>query len=48
MNKAARNAALAVASTLTLAQAGAHAYDAYANVVAVQPITEQINRPSQR
>lgn len=48
MNKAARNVAIAVASTLTLAQANAHAYDAYANVVAVQPITEQINRPSQQ
>ena len=47
MNKAARNIAVAAASTLTLAQANAHAYEAFANVVGVQPITEQVNRPSQ-
>jgi uncharacterized protein YcfJ len=48
MNETARNIAVAVASTLTLAQANAHAYEAFANVVAVQPITEQVNRPAQQ
>jgi uncharacterized protein YcfJ len=48
MNKAARNIAVAAASTLALAQADAHAYEAFANVVAVQPITEQVSRPSQQ
>jgi uncharacterized protein YcfJ len=48
MNNTARNAAIAVASTLTLVQGNAYAYEAYAKVVGVQPITEQVNRPSQQ
>ncbi len=48
MNKVARNLAVAAASTLTLAQVNAHAYEAFADVVAVQPITEQVSRPSQQ
>jgi len=48
MNKAARTIAVAVASTLTLVQANAYAYEAFANVVGVQPITEQVSRPTQQ
>jgi uncharacterized protein YcfJ len=48
MNKAARNLTVAATATLTLAQVNAHAYEAFADVVAVQPITEQVNHPSQQ
>lgn len=48
MKAVARTACVAVASTLSLAQPGAHAYESYANVIAVQPITEQVNRPAQQ
>jgi uncharacterized protein YcfJ len=47
MNNAGRFA-FAVASSLALVQANAHAYDSYADVVAVQPIIEQVSRPSQQ
>jgi len=48
MNKVARTLTVAATATLTLAQVNAHAYEAFANVVAVQPITEQVNQPSQQ
>ena len=48
MNKAARNIAVAAASTLTMVPVNGHAYEAFAHVVAVQPITEQVSRPSQQ
>lgn len=48
MNRATKTVAAAVASTLVLAQANAYAYEAFANVVAVQPITQQVNRPTQQ
>ena len=48
MNKAAKTTAVAVASTLVFAQSSAQAYEAFANVVGVQPITEQVSRPTQQ
>jgi hypothetical protein len=37
-----------IAIVLALAASGAHAYDALANVVAVSPVTETVNRPTQQ
>ena len=48
MKKVARTLTIAATATLTLAQASAQAYETFANVVAVQPITEQVNNPSQQ
>jgi uncharacterized protein YcfJ len=39
---------IAVASVLAITQVNAHAFEALANVVAVSPITEQVNHPSQQ
>lgn len=48
MNKVARTFTIAATATLTFAQASARAYETFADVVAVQPITEQVNNPSQQ
>jgi uncharacterized protein YcfJ len=39
---------IVVASVLVLAQANAHAFEALANVIAVSPIVEQVNHPTQQ
>lgn len=39
---------IAVTSVLAITQVNAHAFEALANVVAVSPITEQVNHPSQQ
>jgi len=39
---------IAVASVLAVTQVNAHAFEAIANVVAVSPVTEQVNHPTQQ
>ncbi|HWA13833.1 MAG TPA: glycine zipper 2TM domain-containing protein [Burkholderiales bacterium] len=48
MKQAAQAVTAAFASALVLAQGHASAYEAVASVVAAQPITEQVNRPTQQ
>jgi uncharacterized protein YcfJ len=48
MNRIARTFTVAATATLALAQSNAHAYEAFATVIAAQPITEQVNQPTQQ
>jgi uncharacterized protein YcfJ len=48
MKQAAKAVTAAFASALVLAPGHAGAYEAFANVVAAQPITEQVSRPTQQ